>query len=310
VAGTRFTSYARVPELHDLVLAARASGRPLEMDVRLWAPRGRLLHASAIPFATGEVAAESGDVLLVLRDLTEVERLGRVRQDFVANVSHELRTPLTSIRGYAETLLEGGLEDDEHRIGFVETIRNNAVRLEALAADLLTLAELERPGEAVRGESFDLRALVETQAVVFRSRAHEAALSLDVEPGPALPVEADRPRIEQVLANLIDNALKYTEHGGVRLRLGQDAGRAWCEIEDSGPGVPEEDQPRIFERFYRVDKARSRAKGGTGLGLSIVKNIVSLHHGEVSVRSASPHGSVFRFEIPAHPGFLATGRRG
>ncbi len=300
--GTRFTSYVRVPELHDLVVAARAEGRPIEEDVRLWAPRNRLLHATAIPFASGETGGEPGDVLLVLRDLTDVERLGRVRQDFVANVSHELRTPLTSIRGYAETLLEGGLDDPEHRVGFVETIRNNAVRLEALAGDLLTLADLDRPGATLRGEAFDLRILVEAQAAAFRGAARQVGLALEVEPGEPVPVEADRPRMEQVVANLLDNAIKYTEQGGVRVRLGTDAGRAWCEVEDTGPGVPEEDRPRVFERFYRVDKARSRAKGGTGLGLSIVRNIILLHGGEVSLRPAPLQGSIFRFEIPGGTG--------
>jgi two-component system phosphate regulon sensor histidine kinase PhoR len=184
-------------------------------------------------------------------------------------------------------------------VAFVRTIRDNAVRLEALAADLLTLADLERPGAAVRAEAFDLRELAESQIANFREAARAAGLAVEVEAGAPVPVEADRPRLEQVLANLLDNAIKYTEQGRVLVRLGERDAQAWCEIEDSGPGVPSEDQPRIFERFYRVDKARSRGKGGTGLGLSIVKNIVALHQGEVSVRNAPEHGTVFRFEIPA-----------
>src|SRR5262249_51123261 len=130
-SGTPFAEYVRVAELHELVVAARDGGKVREADVRLWAPRNRLLHATAIPCAIGDPGGAAGDVLLVLRDLTEVERLSRVRQDFVANVSHELRTPLTSIRGYAETLLEGGLDDAEHRVPFIQTIRDNAIRLEA-----------------------------------------------------------------------------------------------------------------------------------------------------------------------------------
>ena len=132
----------------------------------------------------------------------------------------------------------------------------------------------------------------------FRGAAERAGLDLALESGPEVPVSADRPRLEQVLANLIDNAIKYTERGRVTVRLGIDRGSAWCEVADTGPGIPPDDLPRVFERFYRVDKARSREKGGTGLGLSIVKHIVALHRGEVSVRSTLGAGATFRFEIP------------
>jgi two-component system phosphate regulon sensor histidine kinase PhoR len=241
----------------------------------------------------------SGDaVLLVVHDLTATEAANRVRQDFVANVSHELRTPLTSLRGYAETLLGGGLDDAEHREGFVRTIHEQAVRLEALIADLLSLAELERPGAELRLAALDLREVVERQAATVRPRAAAAGLALHVEDGPPVLVGADRARIEQVIANLLDNAVKYTERGEISVDLGGDRERVWCEVVDTGPGIPAEDQPRIFERFYRVDKARSREKGGTGLGLSIVKHIVLLHGGTVTVRSSPGQGSTFRFEIP------------
>jgi two-component system phosphate regulon sensor histidine kinase PhoR len=172
------------------------------------------------------------------------------------------------------------------------------VRLSALVDDLLSLAELERPGAELRRERFDLRELVESQARVQEPRAQGAGLGLVVESGPPVPVVADRARILQVVDNLLDNALKYTERGQVTLRIGERDGRAWCEVEDTGSGIPTDDLPRIFERFYRVDKARSRQKGGTGLGLSIVKHILSLHGGEISARSEAGEGSVFRFEIP------------
>jgi len=292
--GTRFTAYARIAELHELVQRARAAGRPAEAELRLWTPRPRTLHAAATPLGEG-----TGNlVLLLLRDLTEIENLSRLRQDFVANVSHELRTPLTSIRGYAETLLDGALEDQQHRREFVEAIRSSSARLDALVADLLSLAELERSGAALRLEPLDLRAAAEGLVSAFRGAAERAGLELALESGPEVPVSADRPRLEQVLANLIDNAIKYTERGRVTVRLGIDRGSAWCEVADTGPGIPPDDLPRVFERFYRVDKARSREKGGTGLGLSIVKHIVALHRGEVSVRSTLGAGATFRFEIP------------
>jgi two-component system phosphate regulon sensor histidine kinase PhoR len=295
-AGTPLHEFVRAPELAELVRSARRERRTVESDLRLWTPAQRLVRATATPLA----GAERESVLLVLHDRTEAERLDTMRRDFVANVSHELRTPLTSLRGYAETLLDGGLDDAEHRGGFVRIIRDQAERLEALVEDLLVLAELERPASRPRTERFDLRELAERQVAMFRQRAERAGLALALEPGGPEAICADRARLEQVLANLLDNAIKYTDHGHVRVVLGGDAARAWCEVEDTGAGVPPEDLPRIFERFYRVDKARSRDKGGTGLGLSIVKHIATLHGGEVSVRSVAGEGSVFRFEIPRH----------
>ncbi len=303
--GTPLAAYARAPELDDLLAEARAAGGGRVAELRLWGPRPRRVRASATPLEGGG----SGALLLVVHDLSEAEMLARVRQDFVANAAHELRTPLTSLRGYAETLLDGGLEDREHREGFVRIIRDQAVRLEALVADLLSLAELERPGATLRLESFDLREAAARVASALRPRALEAGLLFEVEPGEPLTVRADRARIEQVFANLIDNAIKYTERGRVDVRLGGDAVRAWCEVVDTGPGIPPEDQPRIFERFYRVEKGRSREKGGTGLGLSIVRHIVTLHGGDVKIASEPGVGTTFRFEIPCDPeGTLA--RRG
>lgn len=287
--------------LLDLVAAARDERRATTTEVRLSGTQS-LVRATATPVgARGREA-----VLLVLHDVTEVERLSRVRQDFVANVSHELRTPLTSIRGYAETLLDGALDDEKHRRNFVETIRDQSGRLSAIVADLLSLAELERAGAEPRLSSFDLREVVSGQVASFHPSAERAGLALDLEAGGSVSVSADRVRIEQVVANLLDNALKYTEHGGVKVRLGSDGSTAWCEVEDTGPGIPAADMPRIFERFYRIDKARSRQKGGTGLGLSIVKHVVALHGGDVVVRSNAAGGSTFRFEIPRQPVAAAT----
>ena len=295
--GTPLAEVARAPELDDLLAEARRRGTGHEAELRLWGPRPRRVRASVTPLE----GAGAGALLLVVHDLSEVEMLARMRQDFVANAAHELRTPLTSLRGYAETLLDGGIEDREHREGFVRIIRDQAVRLEALIADLLSLAELERPGATLRFETFDLREAAARVAIALRPRALEGGLAFEVEPGAPLALRADRVRLEQVLANLIDNAIKYTERGRVTVRLGGDPARVWCEVEDTGPGIPPADRPRIFERFYRVEKARSREKGGTGLGLSIVKHIVALHGGVVTVGGGATYGSVFRFEIPREP---------
>ena len=296
VAGSRFLDAVRLPDLEDVLASARRSGQTVERDLRLWTPEERPVRATATPLDGGE----AGTLLLVLRDLSEVERLDRVRRDFVANVSHEIKTPLTSVRGYAETLLEGGLDDAEHREGFVRIIRDQAQRLQELVDDLLSLAELERPEARLRLERFDLRALLERQIAGLADRALASGLSLSLAAGGPEWVEADRARIEQVAANLLDNALKYTERGAVTVALGGDVSHAWCEVRDTGPGIPAEDLSRIFERFYRVDKARSREKGGTGLGLSIVKHIVGLHDGRVTVAAVPGGGTTFRFELPRH----------
>ncbi|HEV2104962.1 MAG TPA: ATP-binding protein [Candidatus Eisenbacteria bacterium] len=291
--GTPLAEYVRSPELDALVRRARAEGGVAEADLRLWAPEPRVVRAGAT--ALGEAG-----VLIVLHDLTQAEALNRVRQDFVANVSHELRTPLTSLRGYAETLLDGALEDADRRGQFVTVIRDQAVRLQALVDDLLALSELEREGTPLRRTRFDLREALAQQLGAFRAAAARANLALALEPGPAVEVEADRTRLEQVIANLLDNALKYTERGGVSVRAGGDAALAWFEVADTGPGIPAAERARIFERFYRLDKARSRDQGGTGLGLSIVKHIVALHGGEVAVTGAGP-GATFRVELPRVP---------
>lgn len=296
--GTPFADFVRIAELVELLQAARREDHTVERELRLWMPRSRLVRASATPLG----GPTPQPVLLVLHDLTEAEAVNRMRQEFVANVSHELRTPLTSLTGYAETLLEGGLEDAEHRESFVRIIRDQAVRLHLLVTDLLSLAEVERPDAQLRVEQVDLRALAQRHAAVLRDTASRQGISLSVADGPPVWVEGDRVRLEQVVANLLDNAVKYTEHGSVEVRTGQAGDRAWCEVRDTGPGIPAGDIPRIFERFYRVDKARSREKGGTGLGLSIVKHVIALHGGEVSVTSRLGEGSNFRFELPLRVG--------
>jgi two-component system phosphate regulon sensor histidine kinase PhoR len=292
--GVPFASFARIPELIELLTESRRQGRTLERELKPWATRAGSARATVTPLG----GAPPEPVLVVLHDLSESEAVQRMRQDFVANVSHELRTPLTTLRGYAETLLEGGLDDTEHREEFVRSMRDGAIRLQALVEDLLALAELERPDAALRREPLDLRALAAEHVDHVRGAAERAGLELVLEPGPPVKLSGDRVRLAQVLANLLDNAVKYTERGSVRVTLGVANGRAWCEVADTGPGIPARDLPRVFERFYRVDKARSREKGGTGLGLSIVKHALAQHGGEVSVVSRVGVGTTFRFEVP------------
>jgi two-component system phosphate regulon sensor histidine kinase PhoR len=260
---------------------------------------GRTFDVTAAPLPDGGAVA-------VIRDLTEFERVEKTRRDFIANVSHELRTPLTSIQGYTETLLDGS-GDSNHSREFLEIIRKNAARMSRLTEDLLTLARVES-GE----QPFDLQPVLPAEllheaAESFNEIARSHNAELKVEDVPDLTVNADREAIHQVFSNLIDNALKYgATVKGIRLGarpVGEDTLRPAVEfyVRDFGPGIPSEHLPRLFERFYRVDKARSRESGGTGLGLAIAKHIVLAHGGTIRAESELNHGSTFLFTLPLAP---------
>jgi two-component system phosphate regulon sensor histidine kinase PhoR len=256
---------------------------------------------SIVPARTFDVTAApmpGGGAVAVLRDLTETERVERTRRDFIANVSHELRTPLTSIQGYAETLLDSS-PGNNHSREFLEIIRKNAHRMSRLTEDLLTLARVES-----REQRFDIQPVAAAELLQeavqnFRELARTLGIDLQVEDSAPDLVSADREAIHQVFSNLIDNALKYAASGG-RLVLGARRAERGVEfyVRDFGPGIPFEHLPRLFERFYRVDKARSRESGGTGLGLAIAKHIVLAHDGTIRAESELNHGSVFLFTLP------------
>jgi two-component system, OmpR family, phosphate regulon sensor histidine kinase PhoR len=252
---------------------------------------GRAFDVTAAPMPGGGAVA-------VLRDLTETERIEKTRRDFIANVSHELRTPLTSIQGYTETLLDSAPEDNHSR-EFLEIIRKSALRMSRLTEDLLTLARVES-GE----QRFDIQPttpadLLQEAVQSFREIARAQNVDLKVEDNATAQVGADPEAIHQVFSNLVDNALKYGASGG-KVVLGARAlpGGVEFYVQDLGPGVPSEHLPRLFERFYRVDKARSRESGGTGLGLAIAKHIVLAHGGSIRAQSELNHGSTFLFTLP------------
>jgi two-component system, OmpR family, phosphate regulon sensor histidine kinase PhoR len=257
--------------------------------------------ASIVPGRTFDVTAApmpGGGAVAVLRDLTETERIEKTRRDFIANVSHELRTPLTSIQGYTETLLDSA-SDNNHSRDFLEIIRKSALRMSRLTEDLLTLARVES-GE----QRFDIQPsapadLLEEAVQSFREIARAQNVELKVEDHASAQVGADPEAIHQVFSNLVDNALKYAQSGG-RIILGARPVAESVEfyIQDFGPGIPSEHLPRLFERFYRVDKARSRESGGTGLGLAIAKHIVLAHGGTIRAQSDLNHGSTFLFTLP------------
>jgi two-component system phosphate regulon sensor histidine kinase PhoR len=239
--------------------------------------------------------------LFVLHDITRQKKLEAVRREFVANVSHELRTPLSVIKGYVETLADGHREIPvEDRERFLRTIQRHTERLNSLLEDLLTLSRLESVNPGLKREPLNLAALLAEVLDDYRARPAAAAHRLNATLDQALgPVPADPLKITQAVENLLDNALKYTPAGStIDVGLRSRDGEAEVSVRDNGPGIPAEDLPHIFERFYRVEKGRSREKGGTGLGLSIVKHIAQLHSGRVWVESKVGQGSDFRFSLP------------
>jgi two-component system, OmpR family, phosphate regulon sensor histidine kinase PhoR len=263
---------------------------------------GSARAASIVPGRSFDVTAAplpGGGAVAVLRDLTETERVEKTRRDFIANVSHELRTPLTSIQGYTETLLDSPSENGHVR-EFLDIIRKNAARMSRLTEDLLTLARVESGETRFDVEPTAPTELLNNAVESFQDLARAQGIELAVEGTTNTSVIADREAIHQVFSNLIENAMKYAA-SGKRIVLGAcDAGPAvQFYVRDFGPGIPSEHLPRLFERFYRVDKARSRESGGTGLGLAIAKHIVLAHRGVIRAESELNHGSTFLFTLPA-----------
>lgn len=257
----------------------------------------------------GDQLNETGEKLQKMfeelqREHEQLERLERVRKDFVINVSHELRTPLASIQGYTETLLDGAIHDPAHNIKFLTIIRQNAERLGRLIADLMTLSRIELKTTRFQFASYFVNALLEDCIESMRPMAEKKRISLSIEYAPdRTEVFCDSEAVHQVVTNLLDNALKYTpEDGAITVGARPVQGNDVVEIfvQDTGMGIPAEDLPRLFERFYRVDKARSRELGGTGLGLAIVKHLVRAQGGEVRVESEPQCGSRFMFTLPIH----------
>jgi two-component system, OmpR family, phosphate regulon sensor histidine kinase PhoR len=257
---------------------------------------GRVFEISAAPLP-------SGGALVVLHDVTAVEAAERTRRDFIANVSHELRTPLTSIQGYVETLMDDPMPDAETTREFLQIIQRSARRMHRLTEDLLTLAGVESPDYKLVRQAISASALIDDAVASMGGMVSDAGLQLEIEDTPENKVMADPDAMNQVFGNLIENALKYGGSGG-RLRVGATLldGEVEFWVRDFGPGIPSEHLGRIFERFYRVDKARSRESGGTGLGLAIVRHIVQAHGGKVHVESELGSGAAFYLTLPLADG--------
>jgi two-component system phosphate regulon sensor histidine kinase PhoR len=286
-------------EIAALASRVNAGEDVVEHEVRLESPQRRVLQVSAV--ALRDAAQAPAGAVLVFHDVTQLRKLEGLRQDFVANVSHELRTPLSLIKSAAETLIDGGKDDAAALRRFLEIIDKNANRLTLLIDDLLLLAHLDSGRVELQLEPVVISVFVKETLDEFSAKANARGTILEHEVPAGLVAQADPGRLHQVLANLIDNAIKYGAANGrvtVRGRALAD-GRIEVGVRDDGPGIPPDALARVFERFYRVDKARSREQGGTGLGLAIVKNVIQAHGGDVRVASVLGAGTEFFFTLPA-----------
>ena len=257
---------------------------------------GEAALGDKIHFCSASYLTSQGRIVVTLYDMTDFRDLERIKKDFVVNVSHELKTPLTAIKGFVETMEQRAVGESA---SYLAVIRRNADRLIAIVDDLLALSKIEAQEARLEKEDVDVRALAENILKIFEKPAGEKGLGLVLEAGPDLsPVKADPLQLEGLLLNLVDNAVKYTDKGGVTVRLAIDGGRLRIEVADTGIGIDPAHQAHVFERFYVVDKSRSKKLGGTGLGLSLVKHIVLAHQGAVSVSSRLGEGTTFTVVLP------------
>ena len=297
----RLSDLTRNPSIYSAFAAAVARGERAEVKVE--ADGGGVKHVYDLhvaPLRQREVVYGSDvrGAVGVFFDITRLERLERVRQEFLSNVSHELRTPLTSIITFAETLQDGALEHEDDARRFVQIIGRNAGRMRSLIEDIMELSAIESGALHLDVRETNLHQLVRETFNALASKAEGCSVTLVNEVGLGATVRADAPRLEQMLINLVENAIKFSRRGG-EVRVEHERGaRDLIRVEDTGEGISPEHLPRIFERFYRVDRARSRELGGTGLGLAIVKHLARAHGGEVSVSSSPNIGTTFTIELP------------
>ena len=305
VQGKKLLEISRHPDLYDACRAVLSERRERHQEITLAGGKSTRVHW--VPLM--QLGVLRG-VVAVFHDISALKRVEKIRRDFVANVSHELRTPVTVIKGYAETLISGALTDDPERCArFLGIIDNHAQRLSCLIGDLLALSELESGEIVMQPESVQLESAVQQTLQLLELKSEEKGVTMKSLGLKGIPeVRADRGRLDQVLMNLLDNAVKYSKEGGtvtVSAALEENLVRVY--VRDTGIGIPEKDLPRLFERFYRVDEARSRERGGTGLGLSIVKHIVQAHGGSVAVQSTLGDGAEFSFTLQVAQGVRASG---
>jgi len=298
LGGKHYLEIFRDPEIHDLVQLTFQEKRSQRRGLTPLGQTGKSFQVQSSFIRDAEGAAEG--VVLVFHDVSDLKRLERVRQDFVANVSHELRTPLTAIKGYVEALRDGEWPKTSQAKQFLKVIEGHTDRMDKIVSDLLLLSEMESPDRPLKRETLSLSDLIPSAVETLHPLAEGKGQSLEVKIQGELPaVQGDSQKIHQVLINLLHNAISYTpEKGSITVEVRPVSEGVEVSVSDTGIGILPEDLPRIFERFYRVDKGRSRELGGTGLGLSIVKHIVEAHGGRVRVESKPGQGSRFTIFLP------------
>jgi two-component system phosphate regulon sensor histidine kinase PhoR len=283
--------------LSQLIDRCFITGEKIRDEVHMYFPRERIVDCNLAPYTTehGEVKG----VVTVLHDITAIRRLEKMRSEFVANVSHELRTPITSIKGFAETLLDGAMDDKNVLQNFLEIIYNESERLHRLINDILDLSKIEQKRVPLKIERVNLASLVREIYQNINEKINRKQIDFQLPHCENLFVEGDHDRLHQIIVNLVDNALSYTpEKGTVAVDIIEHPEEMELIVSDTGLGIPVRDRERIFERFYRVDKGRARDSGGTGLGLAIVKHLVESHHGRITVESQEGKGSSFKIFLP------------
>ncbi|HKW35588.1 MAG TPA: ATP-binding protein [Candidatus Acidoferrum sp.] len=298
--GSTLVESVRQTELIEAVRKVRGGQDAVHSEITIGTLRQRFF---AVTVASVR-AMETYGAVIVLHDITDLRKLERVRRDFVANVSHEFKTPLTAIQGFAETLLAGAMDDPQNRVRFLQIILDHSRRLAHLTDDLLELSKMDADRLEMEIDQLNVSQFVQSCIETTQRSAAEKDLHISVDLKTALPdIAADRRRLSEVLQNLLDNAVQYTPSGGrITVSASSDGHQVEFTVSDTGIGIPKVDQPRIFERFYRVDVARSREVGGTGLGLSIAKHLVEAHGGRIWVESEVGQGSQFHFTVPVFRG--------
>jgi two-component system phosphate regulon sensor histidine kinase PhoR len=300
VTGRSVQEIIRNPELQALIQQTLKSKKNVEKEIIFTNKSDHYLqvHGTVLKDSQSRVIG----AMVVMNDVTRLRRLENVRRDFVANVSHEIRTPLTSIKGFVETLLDGALENRENTVSFLKIIAKQSNRLNAIIEDLLILARLEEKGDraTLDFERIEIKRVVDSAVKVYHHAAQMKSIDIKIDCPPDLMIAMNLPLLEQAIINLIDNAVKYSPAGSeIEVQVYKDkTGKAVISVKDNGPGIEKKHLPRIFERFYRVDKARSRDLGGTGLGLAIVKHIAQVHNGSVDIHSTPGMGSNFFIYLP------------
>ncbi|MGG3433305.1 ATP-binding protein [Heyndrickxia coagulans] len=283
--------------LSQLIDRSLKTGERFRDEVHLYYPKERILDAHIAPYV-GE-SGELRGVVAVLHDVTETRRLEQIRSEFVANVSHELKTPVTSVKGFAETLLDGAMYDEATLREFLKIIYDESDRLHRLISDILDLSKIEQHRIPLKMEQLNVVDVITETAQTMRKRIEKKQLELVLPQKRHVMMEADKDRLRQILLNLVTNAIAYTpDKGRIEISLIERENELDLIVSDTGIGISEKDLPRIFERFYRVDKARSRQSGGTGLGLAIVKHLVESYHGKIRVESEEGKGSTFIVTLP------------